>query len=195
MANQYQPNYNHRTSKRISPIRKKKMILSWLLSMTIGITSVYGIVEGVKNISEKITDDFNYSRDSKVYEEMVNNNFHRTIDKEAYFLRTYELSRDFKELKFESKEEVYHALLGCARFMRYNIDENFRDFIRVLDLDSLAQSNPVYPTSQELYSFIESLDCIKEDGTIDFEKWKEYDKKVFNLERELEELKEGKNLW
>jgi len=194
MNSDYRPNYSNRKKKSVSLTRKKKMILTWLLVGTIGISAVYGTVEGVKDIANNISDSYHYNKDSKIFYEMVTQNMRAIPGTTTLFLDTYELADDFKKLDLESKEEVYHNLLGCARFMQYNLDKNFRDFVRVLDLDQMSRLNPIYPTTQELFNYIEKLGFIKEDGTIDFEKWREYDKTIFNLERELEDYREGKNL-
>lgn len=194
MKYDYKPNYNNRTKKSISTTRKKKMILTWLLVGTIGISSIYGTIEGVKNIADNISDTYHYNKDSKVFYEMVGKNMKTIPGTKTLFLQPYELADDFKALEFENKQDVYHNLLGCARFMQYNLDENFRDFVKALDLDSMSLLNPVYPTNQELFDYIEKLGFIKEDGKIDFEKWRDYDKTIYNMERELEDYKEGKNL-
>lgn len=192
--NEYKPNYKNRKSKSVSISKKKKMILTWLLVGTIGISATYGAIEGVKNVADNIEDSYYYMQDSKVFNEIVRKNMATIPGTKTIYLKPYELATDFKKIEFNSREEVYHGLLGCARFMQYNLDENFRDFVRSLDLDTIAELNPIYPSNQELFDYIEKLGFIKEDGTIDFEKWREYDMVVFNLERELEDYKEGKNL-
>lgn len=184
------PNYSNRKKKKVSVVAKKKFVLA-LLVATIGISSVYGITQGVSNTYDFLKDTIVHNHEIYSYKDLVSKNCHVTNDYQHYFIDTYNLAQDVRKLEVTRPEDVYHHLIGIARNMDYNRSENFRTFLNCYDLDSLAQEMSVYPTYQEFSDFLFEHNLLNEDGTINFDRWKEYDKKVYIFEKDME--KEFKN--
>lgn len=141
---------------------------------------------------DAVKDAYHYSVESKPYYEMVSKEFYHIPGTNNKALEVYDVANSFMKLSFENKDDVYHGLIECARFFRYNLDSNFRQFLNCLDLDEMSKLHPYFPSESELYKFLDSHGFINEDGTIDFDSWRDYDKEVFNMERELNDLKENK---
>ena len=183
-------NYNDKKEKKISKNRYKRMILAALLAGITAVTS-YTVVDVVKNGIDAIEDTYHYNKESKAYHEMVNKEFYHVMGTSNLALDVGNIANDFKQLSFKDKDDVYHGIIECVRFFRFNLDENFRKFLNNLDLNEMSKENSLFPSEAELYQFLENHDFIKEDGSIDFDAWRDYDKEVFNMERELKEFKEN----
>lgn len=189
---EYRPNYNNRKRKKVSIVNKKRCVVAVLLTASIGMSATYGVYNVGKNVVNKISDNYYYGQESSPYFEMVDSKFRTNPANGNKFIDMSTLSDDFKSLEFTSKDDVYHALIECARFMRFNLDKNFDDLLIYLNLDKLSSENSIYPTRDEVYDYLSNKGFIKEDGTIDFNSWRDYDREVFNAERKLDNLKEGK---
>lgn len=190
---EYRPNYSDRRRKKVKTVDKKRFIVAVLLTASIGLSTGYGVYKGGETVINNISDKIYYEHESKPYFEMVNRSFRTNPESFKQYISMNQLAHDFLQLEFENKDDVYHSLIECARFMRYNLDENFNDLLDYLDLDTLAKNNKVFPSKNEVYAFLNNKGFIKEDGKINFDEWRDYDKDVFNMERELDNLKEGKS--
>lgn len=178
-------NYRNRRSKEIELKRKKQNVLAVLLAASIGLSSVYGLVEGTKNLVGGVKNAFAYDHETDKYFEMVQDNTHVTDDRKNVFINPHGLADDVKKLYVWEKDDLYHHLIGVAQHIQWNKNTNFNDLVRSLELDKLAKENPNYPTTQDLHDFLIVYDLLNEDGTIDFEAWKDYDKAAFSFENKM----------
>ena len=190
-VNGEKPNYKNRKKKKVHIEDKKRFILAVLLALTIGFGS-YTAADLVNNAVDSISDNYHYELESKSYKDMVNKEKITIVGTNDKMLDIFDIAKKFKQINFVDTDDVYHGLIECARFFQFNTDKNFKDFIWAIDLDKMAQENPIYPTSLELDEFLKKHNFLLEDGSIDFESWRDYDKELFNMQRELEEFKESK---
>lgn len=189
---EYKPNYNNRRRKKVSIVNKKRCVVAVLLTASIGMSATYGVYNVGKNVVNKISDNYYYGQESSPYFEMVDSNFRTNPTSHQKYILMDNVADEFKKIDFSSRDDVYHALIECARFMRFNLDKNFEDLLFYLNLDEVSKDNPIFPTNAEVYEYLNNKGLIKKDNTIDFNAWRDYDKEVFNAERELNNLKEGK---
>lgn len=192
------PNYRNRRKRSVKKDTKRRLVLAVLVA-AIGISSVYGVKEAVVNTYDFVKDTIVYDSEVFSYRDLINKNCHRTNDNQHYFIDTYSLAQDVKKLEVSKPEDVYHHFISIATNIDYNRNENFRTFLNSYDLDSMSQLEIVYPTYQEFSNFLYEYSLLNEDGSINFDKWREYDKKVYNFEKELDdeykiEEMDGKNL-
>lgn len=184
-----QPNYQNRKRKNIHKNRRKKQVLTILLATSLGLNGITIISTAVK----KFTDQLEYNESVRKQYELVDENTHKTDNKQYDFVDAYELASDIKSnLEVKEKDDMYHHLIAIMKHIEWNRNENFRSILAHLDLDKLSAENEKYPSMAELETFLETKGFINEDGTIDFDSWEKYDKKVINLENDIE--KAGKHI-
>lgn len=178
-------NYQSRKKKKIAVDERKRLILSILLTTSISLSAIYGVVSGAKNLYKGAKDTYFYNKEAYKYYEILNDNSHITNDRKNIFINTFNLANDLKNLDIQDKEEFYHHLIGVAQHIKWNKDINFENLLEDLDLDELAKENSTFPTTQEFYDFLKTYNLLNEDGNIDFEAWEDYDKEVFSFENKM----------
>lgn len=181
------PNYRNRQKRQKNYEARKKMVLVTLLaslSINVGGLALKGV--------DALKDEIIYNAETWQHFKILDKNEIMTDNKENLFIKTDTLAEDIKELPVENELDFYHHLIGVARNIRWNINQNFDNLLDDLNLNKLDQKNSDYPSEQEFRSFLERYGLIKEDGTIDFERWEEYDKKTTLLEREFEKESKSK---
>jgi len=172
--------YANKYKKQVKALKKQRCVLLILLATSLGIGGYHAH-----------KDDIKYNRYTyENYYHLVNDNIYTRVNagEEVKIINAYELAKDVKEINFKNRKEFYHCLIGIVNNIDYQKEQNFKDFVIALGLDSLAEENPIYPSTAEFKQFLDEYNLLKEDGTIDFNKWKEIDKELVNIEESV-----GKN--
>ena len=175
-------NYNKRVTRKTKLVDKKKFVMAILLTGSLSLNAVNAINKTVEVIKDEVTQAYRVN-DFKDY---VNDNIHRTSDKQHYFIDNYDMAKDFIEkAEINSRQDFYHQIILLAQNIDYNRNSNFEDFIRSLNLDKLNKEDSIYPSEYEFKEFLYRYDLIDSEGKINFKRWIEFDKQIFNVENEF----------
>ena len=193
--NEYKPNYNNIVKKKRYKYDVKKLTLAILLTTSIGISSAYGIVASTSKVVNVIGDAIEYNNEVDSYRKIVADNTVRTSGNDGYFINVYDLACDFFRLENNCKEDVYHNLICIMNNISYNKEENLMNLLMHIDLNAMSINNSNFPSVSELYDFFEENNILNEDGSINFDAWKKYDKNTFLLKQDLlEDVSNGVKL-
>ena len=182
------PNYNNKIKKGRTISKKRQLVLSVLLSASMTFSTATIAKIGVDALKDQIT----YNKSTNQYSSIIEDNTYRTNSGEHYFINASDVAEDIKELEIEDKYDLYHHLIGIAQNIHWNKNQNFQDVLDYFDLDETAKRDTDYPTEAEFISFLENHKLLEKDGTIDFDAWEKLDKKMINLENDLERVRMGK---
>ena len=186
------PNYQNKYTKTTTITQRRKNIISALLAVSIGLNVASVLIPAVKDIKNDII----YNMDSNEYFDLVQKNLYVINgDMDKNFIDIHKVAKTISLTQINTKEDFYHILIKTALQINFNRNENFNDLLEALRLDNLAFSNPVYPSYNDLNEFLQENGLYNDDGTINFDEWEKYDKKVFAFNQELEsDAKERKGL-
>lgn len=184
---EYRPNYRNIIRKSKNKTKKRVIILIALLATSLSLNAAIG----VKKVYEEAKDSHEYMDEVNNFNAVVARNTFRTNDGSQPFINTFSLAVDVRNLEVTDRDEFYHHLISIVQNIMYEKHTNFDNLIKDLDLDELAQSNSIYPTVQEFYEFLENANLLNENGSINFEAWEKYDKEVYTMKNDIQELKEA----